>query len=1156
MASPEEQLVGHTIAGYEFVELVGEGGMGAVYRGRQMSLDREVALKVLSPRLAGDDEFVQRFNREARSIAKVNHPHILQVYDVVEAEGLHMIAMEFVCGKNLTELLADKGFLEWRECAEIMRQAAMGLASAAKVNIIHRDIKPDNLMLTDDKVVKVSDFGLAKEVSSMDLTQTGDLMGTPAYMSPEQCDGESLDTRTDIYSLGATFYRSVTGMLPFTAATPVAMMYKQKHEALIPPKEYMPSLPDSVNEIIIRMMAKEPNERFSTMELVAETLDKALQGDTLEDLDKTIQLHAKKSPRRRRTSSARMVRDEFSFEKPPSVPPAPPPPAKPSGGSGEPIAGSFDKLVAMGDQLMKEGRPVAACDCWRRALALKPDDQALKQRIEQAKSDSTVASLKIGEDLLEQGKMNAIRADLEKQLQFDPTNIDAREKLAALEYMDQKKRNAIRQIRQLLAGQQHEKALEIWKDLHPSLRDRALIPTMTNIEEHVLPAAQLGREALKLSEDGQYEEAVAKWDEAIRLDPSNDKLKLGRQNTVRAHDRLEGAMREGYDYSVKRQFDLAIECFDRVLALAPDHAQAIRYRMEAYLELARDAENAFDFGSAIKRWREVLDADPGNKNAMKHLEECTRKRNAVSAALENAQTAMNRGRYSKAIKLWNRALKIQPFNKNAKFGIKEARRQRFRRRYVPVTLLLLIAALVAGGVQYYKFRAILDSGDVALRASGPKSMENYDKAVKLWRQAAEVAVFGQLYEVDIAQRIQRVNVLREVDRTAIMYEEGNIDALIKQVEVLRDLAKTKARYFPNGKPIVPIFAAEWHIAELYRRQGEYEKAFTHYENAQEIMKKSSTSLPLPRIQENYHEAIRRYLKAKEIESDERLNTAERRKQLLKNLEEAIELWPELSVAVDWLSEVRGQASVVDRTLAKARKVLSAGREQSKERGQWSAAKTTFGLAVELAEQVLELGGNWEAEKIKAEANWRMEAGPDMVVFLYPLEDDPDAERIFRAFALDRYEWPNRRGAVPLNVPFKEAIRIAGEAGKSLPLRQEWQWAAQGGKESRLYPYGDSYDATKGNTGNRQVDMRPKPAGWSDKAATPEGVYDMAGNVAEWVIDENRGMDEPEQIVMGGDFTSGKDSRSLDWKSVPANLSERTIGFRAAKRWKLVRDTTR
>ncbi|HTL52964.1 MAG TPA: protein kinase [Planctomycetota bacterium] len=270
MSSPD-RLLKTTLGGCEILEVIGKGGMGIIYRARQISLDRIVAVKVLAPKISDDSTFVQRFQREARAIARVSHPNVLQVYDVGCENDIHYMTMELVDGGNLSELQSKQGVLSPLDAAEFTIQAASGLEAAQQAGIIHRDIKPDNLMLTKKGIVKVSDFGLARDTDSA-KSATDAVMGTPAYMSPEQCDGKAIDGRCDIYSLGGTFFKLVTGRLPFEAETAMSMMYRHKHEPLTPPTSLIPTIPLSISDIVVKMMAKQRQDRFQTMGEVVDAL--------------------------------------------------------------------------------------------------------------------------------------------------------------------------------------------------------------------------------------------------------------------------------------------------------------------------------------------------------------------------------------------------------------------------------------------------------------------------------------------------------------------------------------------------------------------------------------------------------------------------------------------------------------------------------------------------------------------------------------------------------------------------------------------------------------------------------------------------------------------------------------------------------------------
>src|SRR5437867_332888 len=262
---------------YRVEARIGAGGMGIVYLALDEALQRQVALKTLLPALAADPEFVARFKREAQSAAALNHPNITQIYTIGQEGSVPFFAMELIRGRSLEAIVKEKGVIPAHEAAGYSLQAARGLRHAAQKDLIHRDIKPSNLMLTEDGVVKITDFGLAKAArAETQLTATGEVLGSPGYISPEQAQGAALDARSDIYSLGATFYHLATGRLPFEAPTPVAMILKHLSEPLRSPRAVNPAVPYPVASAIQKMMAKRPGERFQDYDALIRELERAL----------------------------------------------------------------------------------------------------------------------------------------------------------------------------------------------------------------------------------------------------------------------------------------------------------------------------------------------------------------------------------------------------------------------------------------------------------------------------------------------------------------------------------------------------------------------------------------------------------------------------------------------------------------------------------------------------------------------------------------------------------------------------------------------------------------------------------------------------------------------------------------------------------------
>ena len=255
----EGRLIGNR---YEILEKIGNGGMATVYKARCHVLNRNVAVKVLKEEFTTDAEFVKRFNIEAQSAASLSHPNIVSIYDVGNEGDIYYIVMELVQGKTLKEIITDEGILPWKWTVNIAIQIASALEVAHRHNIVHRDIKPHNIIITEDGTAKVTDFGIAKAVSNSTITSFGATIGSVHYFSPEQARGGYTDAKSDLYSLGVVMYEMLTGKVPFDADTPVSVALKHMQEVPVEPKTLNPTIPDSVNKIIIKAMQKEPSLRY------------------------------------------------------------------------------------------------------------------------------------------------------------------------------------------------------------------------------------------------------------------------------------------------------------------------------------------------------------------------------------------------------------------------------------------------------------------------------------------------------------------------------------------------------------------------------------------------------------------------------------------------------------------------------------------------------------------------------------------------------------------------------------------------------------------------------------------------------------------------------------------------------------------------------
>ncbi|MBE6049420.1 MAG: Stk1 family PASTA domain-containing Ser/Thr kinase [Clostridium sp.] len=259
---------------YELLEKIGEGGMSVVYKARCNKLHRNVAVKILKKELSGNEDIVNKFKREATAIATLSDNNIVNVLDVGTQDDLNYIVMEYVKGNTLKDMIREFGKLNYETTIKIGLQIAKALECAHKNNIIHRDVKPQNVLVTDDGVIKVTDFGIAKSTDSATLTNTTTIMGSAQYFSPEQAKGSFVDARTDIYSLGVVLYEMATGKLPFEADSPVTIALKHIQEEAVPPKQVNSRVPESLNKLILKCMEKDANKRYQTAKELITDLQK------------------------------------------------------------------------------------------------------------------------------------------------------------------------------------------------------------------------------------------------------------------------------------------------------------------------------------------------------------------------------------------------------------------------------------------------------------------------------------------------------------------------------------------------------------------------------------------------------------------------------------------------------------------------------------------------------------------------------------------------------------------------------------------------------------------------------------------------------------------------------------------------------------------
>jgi len=351
-----------TLSGrYETGEKLGTGGMSNVYKATDRILERTVAVKILAEHLSDDERFVARFRREALAVAKLIHPNIVQVYDTGKDEGRHYIVMEYVEGRSGAQILQRHGPVEPETAAEIGIQACAGLDYAHRRGIIHRDVKPGNLMVVGgpvgggEMVVKLTDFGIARAIEQTRITQVGSVVGTAAYLAPEQVRGEEATPATDVYALGVVLYQFLTGRLPYEGSSLAELAVRQQNEKPLPPDTYNSEVPETLGAAVLRALEGDPSRRYASAEELAGGLRLGLEGE-----DVTLPLDEGTSATRvlggDTAATRHMGRDTAQTEYRPAqsqtrrpqprvAPPVPPPTAQSRRASAPPKRGAFSRFM-------------------------------------------------------------------------------------------------------------------------------------------------------------------------------------------------------------------------------------------------------------------------------------------------------------------------------------------------------------------------------------------------------------------------------------------------------------------------------------------------------------------------------------------------------------------------------------------------------------------------------------------------------------------------------------------------------------------------------------------------------------------------------------------------------------------------------------------
>src|SRR6056297_10605 len=262
---------------YKIERQIGSGGMALVYEAKDVMLDRKVAIKMLRPEFVSDEDFINKFRHEAKAVAKITHPNVVSIYYIVESENSLYLVMEYIEGKDLKSLIQKRGKLSVVEALDIANQVTAAVEVAHENNIIHCDIKPHNILITDNNQVKVTDFGIARAVTSSTMTITDTIMGSAHYFSPEQAQGEEISTYSDIYSIGVVLYEMLSGRVPFKGESPISVALKHIQKEPKELKEVFPSVPEEVNELVMKTLSKEPEDRQESASQLREEIIMAIK---------------------------------------------------------------------------------------------------------------------------------------------------------------------------------------------------------------------------------------------------------------------------------------------------------------------------------------------------------------------------------------------------------------------------------------------------------------------------------------------------------------------------------------------------------------------------------------------------------------------------------------------------------------------------------------------------------------------------------------------------------------------------------------------------------------------------------------------------------------------------------------------------------------
>ena len=1198
-----DPLINQTIGGCAILEVIGQGGMGVIYKGRQKSLDRVVAVKVLAPHLANDINFVTRFQKEARSIARVNHPHILAVYDVGTDQNINYMIMELIEGESLAEMQAERrGALEWREASEFIRQAAQGLEAAMATGIIHRDIKPENLMVTRKGQIKVSDFGLAKEADGTGTqTSVDSVMGTPAFMSPEQCDGKKVDGRSDIYSLGGTWYRLITGRLPFEAETAMSTMYRHKHEALIPPNEVLPTVPRAISDVICKMMAKKREHRYQTFTEVIDAIDAAIEkteqaekGGDVGNYDAPMPMSGmapasnyQDAGQQRSNVPSRFTpgSGNTDFGNPMQPGPGisgtglsgpvrrgvpnsarsgmPGMPGLPGMGGGFMPGGEQSRVnsvlggqgpmsgmggmggmgpmggddgyanVSRGDEMLERGDRVNAMKAYMLALNSQSLDNATRKRVEQEVDREFAIRRQNADNLLKRGMLVDAQRECRILAELEPNDATLKALLKDIESRLALKRTLVNDIRNAIAGSQFENAIKIWDGTPAELRDDALGKQIEQLRVIVVPAAKLAEQGESFSHQGRLEEAIATYEDALKINASCEQARLGLKESEGKLQRIDFLLKEGYQYNLEQNYGKAIETWKPILNLRPGHPQAIKSIVEAYIQHGQTLRAQGELDAALNLYRGARDTDPTNRTVARMTDEITMLRDKEKLLLDRATEAMARGRLGEAIHCWKDISVLNPANRKAQQQIQQIAKKRSGNAAVTFVVVILIFAGGIVGFQYWQEQSLLSKGKKLI------DERKYAEAVDVFQK--HTFIFFNADSTRFREDAFDENEIQQAEARAFTDPRGGSDDY-------RNLALRLEKRKPQRSRRLYELALET-LSTLYLAQARDAVKLARWQDAA-----------------NQYARLEREMKQLKDFRNDMLNKAEEDMNTAKGMIAAIVEAERVALSGNsegafekyTLAEKLATQLKFDETVALIQKQLEASHynpdvyNKSMEQGiallataqpDLAEAERLFNIAMQnhpndvKGRMYLAFVNDQKFCDMKGQAMYsERRPSPKNPTFMWGVDDRR------KAFCIDRYEFPNTPGEMPMvDVPFAAASQICAKEGKKLCTSTRWKDACQGSTNA-TYPYGNGKDL---NAALCNVEGKGLTASGSKKMCQNSlGIFDMSGNAAEWTEDMGDGADV---TVMGGSFKeSANDANCMSTFSHSREDKMTTIGFRCCR----------